>query len=158
MKMPNWCKNDVFIDAEREVLAEVQRLLNYEGKIVSFDGFAPTPEGSDWYSWQIENWGTKWGPVNPEVIEEGDRLVYAFDSAWAPPIGAFVKLTELFPVVVTIAYDEPGSDEGGWVLLKEGITVDEHHGSSRMNTWADDAYYQSEFHELLPHLLTDNKE
>jgi hypothetical protein len=51
----------------------------------------------DWYDFQVNEWGTKWDvePYNPvayEVNLNGDplpenKIVFGFDSAWAPPCG-----------------------------------------------------------------------
>lgn len=36
------------------------------------------------YEWVRENWGTKWGCYDDETIEERNRLVYYFKTAWSP--------------------------------------------------------------------------
>jgi hypothetical protein len=51
----------------------------------------------DWYDFQVNEWGTKWdvepyNPVGYEVNLNGDplpenKIVFGFDSAWAPPCG-----------------------------------------------------------------------
>jgi hypothetical protein len=51
----------------------------------------------DWYDFQVNKWGTKWdvepyNPVGYEVNLNGDplpenKIVFGFDSAWAPPCG-----------------------------------------------------------------------
>src|SRR5688572_12830242 len=40
---------------------------------------------SDWYSWQDENWGMKWGDCNTE-IDWDDPLVLEFWRPWVPPV------------------------------------------------------------------------
>jgi len=54
----------------------------------------------NWYDWRCENWSTKWD-INDfygvRVIEIGDdesEISFGFDSAWAPPIGAYDKFLE----------------------------------------------------------------
>lgn len=44
---------------------------------------------SDWYSWCIENWGTKWNCDAQDWSVEGDRITFWFDSAWSPPIALY---------------------------------------------------------------------
>ena len=69
-----------------------QQLLAFKRELnVKFFGAA------DWYDWCVSNWGTKWdiGADGYEVAIEDGRLTLSFDSAWAPPLGAYEKLTEL---------------------------------------------------------------
>jgi len=48
----------------------------------------------DWYSWRVNNWGTKWD-VNIENWERTENtdgtftFNMSFDSAWSPPIGFY---------------------------------------------------------------------
>ena len=49
-----------------------------------------------WYDWCVNEWGTKWdvgADGNPAQDFPGG-LMLGFDSAWAPPITAYEKLTE----------------------------------------------------------------
>jgi hypothetical protein len=78
----------------------------------------------NWYNWNMANWGTKWdvacsddevgGSTSlDEHMSNGEDqwLVYRFDTAWAPPVVAITKLSELVPhCVVTLSYQE----EQGW--------------------------------------------
>lgn len=47
----------------------------------------------DWYSWSIQNWGTKWNAYNQS--RDGNSI--RFDTAWSTPEPIFRKLAELFP-------------------------------------------------------------
>lgn len=50
----------------------------------------------DWYSWSVENWGTKWNPYN--AAHSGDGSLYTFDTAWSPVSAeVLLKLHEMFP-------------------------------------------------------------
>lgn len=61
----------------------------------------------DWYSWSIDNWGTKWDfgsdskEVEVDVVHEaiGNDLLptidIRFDTAWSPPLKAYQKLESL---------------------------------------------------------------
>ena len=52
---------------------------------------------SDWYSWAVDNWGTKWevceffGVDRQHLNDSLDEstISFSFDSAWSPPIGAY---------------------------------------------------------------------
>ena len=62
----------------------------------------------DWYDWNIANWGTKWDFALENVERQDANTVTAsFDSAWAPPVDAYVKLCAL-GFVVEAMYYEPG--------------------------------------------------
>ena len=73
---------------------------------------------SNWYDWAVENWSTKWD-VN-EIYGEADRthigddkseISFGFDSAWAPPIGAYEKfIDENSNVTIRATYFEGGCD------------------------------------------------
>ncbi len=62
----------------------------------------------DWYDWNIANWGTKWD-FNLENVERQDpnTVTASFESAWAPPTGAYEKLMAL-GFEVEAMYYEPG--------------------------------------------------
>lgn len=54
-----------------------------------------------WYSWSIENWGTKW---NAYEQSEEENLI-CFDTAWSTPFPVIKRLSELFPKVqITLEY------------------------------------------------------
>ena len=86
-----------FGDTEKQRLLEAQEKSNLEKY-----GF------KNWYDWNIANWGTKWD-FNLENIDRPDpnTLTAAFDSAWAPPINAYIKLLAL-GFEIEAMYYEPG--------------------------------------------------
>ena len=68
---------------------------------------------ANWYDWCVANWGTKWDvgldsatDFQPEEIPGG--LVLYFDSAWAPPVGAYEMLVDKFGFSIRAYYYEPG--------------------------------------------------
>lgn len=50
---------------------------------------------TDWYNWQIENWGTKWNAN--ESIDFGNGI--EFNTAWSTPFNLFVSLSKKYPEV-----------------------------------------------------------
>ena len=60
--------------------------------------------GADsWYDWRVNNWSTKWElcefygvdrQYHTEQNEGESTITFGFDSAWAPPIGAYEKFLE----------------------------------------------------------------
>jgi len=51
----------------------------------------------DWYSWSVQNWGTKWDACDVEVEEGEDEVRIFFTTAWDYPQPIFDKLIEMFP-------------------------------------------------------------
>ena len=95
--MPNWCNNTITIQGSTETLKtlweEAQTALRCEdadGNTVEEFGLlsamrpmprelegtiSPSPDGSEcWYSWRVNNWGTKWDIGNDglEFEDNGD--------------------------------------------------------------------------------------
>lgn len=73
----------------------------------------------DWYGWATENWSTKWD-IHEFYGDHCDRnyinddeseISFGFDSAWAPPIGAYDKFIEdNSNVSIRATYYEGGCD------------------------------------------------
>lgn len=130
--MPNWCMNNISITANTKEDAEfLQSLDGLEEGI--FQKLMPMPDclldsnpsedvdsqksqalieetGSpDWWSWRVDNWGTKWdanlGFV--EYVPEQNSLEITADTAWSPPIGLYHYLVDQ-GFDVTATYYEPG--------------------------------------------------
>jgi hypothetical protein len=63
----------------------------------------------NWYDFCVGEWGTKWdigADGNPAQDIPGG-LMLGFESAWAPPVGAYEKLTEM-GFSIRAMYYEPG--------------------------------------------------
>jgi hypothetical protein len=77
--------------------------------------FIPMPEGEDWYSWNISNWGTKWDFGKEEyhdpaeVKQNGDKYEVCVgpNTAWEPPIIFYNHLVKL-GYRIHASYFEPG--------------------------------------------------
>jgi len=67
-----------------------------------------------WYSWNCDNWGTKWGAYSHEERElvghEGEvQLRLRFDTAWSAPTPIFEAIEKRWDLkVVAITIDEGG--------------------------------------------------
>ena len=99
--MPNWCDN--FVTFEHDDSAKVLKLCEAleDGKGLNY--LHPMPKeledttashfgGINWYTWCVEHWGTKWDLTldeTPMIVD--NTLSFNFQSAWAPPIGAYEK-------------------------------------------------------------------
>jgi Ferredoxin-like domain in Api92-like protein len=105
-----------FGDTEKQALLEAQEAEN-----VKKYGY------KNWYDWQIANWGTKWD-FALENFERPDAntVTAAFDSAWAPPIEAYVKLCALGFIIEALYY-EPGMAFCGKFVGDENDYADDYY-------------------------------
>lgn len=125
--MPNWCSNNATFTHEDP--AQIQRLVKAYNADRLFTEFVPTPAEllettapndknvdelvekygyPDWYSFQVNEWGTKWDVQSVDEVEaDGNSVSVFFDSAWAPPIQFYAKMEEQ-GFTVQAYYYEPG--------------------------------------------------
>jgi hypothetical protein len=130
--MPNWCNNNITISGPAETIRQLwddaQNSHRWteivDGKEVEKIGFglleAMAPIG-DWeYETAVDTWGTKWDISDEglEIIEHGDgtaEITGWFDSAWAPPIGAYEKFCDdMDNCEISASYYEMGMDFAGF--------------------------------------------
>lgn len=89
---------------------------------------------NDWYTWALQNWGTKWGAYDSRLIsKEPDdekpqyvRVKIEFQTAWASASEAIQKLSEMFPsflFFLTYADEDCGYNVGK-MKFKEGNLKD----------------------------------
>ena len=100
--MPNWCNNHITITGPNKLIDKIEKT-----------GY------SDWYSWAVDNWGTKWevcefyGVDRQHLNDSLDEstISLSFDSAWSPPIGAYENfLAENENCSLVARYYEGGCD------------------------------------------------
>jgi hypothetical protein len=86
---------------------------------------------STWYDYCINEWGTKWDVGGDGSIDEDtpNGLTLSFDSAWAPPVGAYDKL-EALGFSIRAYYYEPGMAFAG--LYEDGC--DEYYEYGGMSS------------------------
>jgi hypothetical protein len=135
--MPNWCNNSVEIYHEDPAMIERVRKAFNDGallnefipvpeslRIVAGSVGDPVEQKKleedternrqvhgygNWYDFCVNEWGTKWdigADGNPAQDIPGG-LMLGFESAWAPPTGAYEKLTEQ-GFRIRAMYFEPG--------------------------------------------------
>lgn len=72
----------------------------------------------DWYEWCINNWGTKWQPMNVEI----DGQILSFDTAWSPPQPIIEQIGEKFKKLsFEYRYYEPGICLAGLEYWAAGV-------------------------------------
>lgn len=133
--MPNWCNNTVEITHEDPAMIERVRKAFNEGALLN--EFIPCPAelhehespirdpelsqrfmeqygSTDWYNWQVNNWGTKWdiGADGEPAQDIPGGLMLTFDSAWSPPVTAYEKLMDM-GFFIRAYYYEPGMAYAG---------------------------------------------
>jgi hypothetical protein len=114
--MPNWCNNNLTL--EHDDPAMIQRAFDALERGEFLSEFCPIPKElgdaiangsvnealvakygySNWYDYCVNEWGTKWDcgeQGNNDIHPDGRMLHTFFDTAWAPPIGAYEKLEKL---------------------------------------------------------------
>jgi hypothetical protein len=152
--MPNWCNNSATITGPIDILKELEAVQ------LSFQELFPCPQElldttapavyndkdkvkineekfgySDWYSWQVGNWGTKWdlSLQSLDLDDNGDGtgcLHAGFDTAWSPPVEFMKNLYEKYKdrgLNIRMEYFEPGCGFLGIVDTSEGEFIDEYH-------------------------------
>ena len=101
----------------------------------------------NWYDWRVINWGTKWdiSTEGLEFVDNGDgtaAITGWFDSAWSPPIEAYVKFDEQFDnCYITASFFEPGMDFAGFYESDCGVEICEDlHGEYQEGEAASELY------------------
>ena len=128
--MPNWCSNSLVLRHEDPAMVQRAYKAFAEGRFCA--EFVPVPEElqgtsspnrdekqaeallekygyADWYSFQVNEWGTKWDFGSGDGINEvtDQSLTVYFDSAWSPPVVMMARLEEM-GFEVDLMYYEPG--------------------------------------------------
>lgn len=111
--MPNWCSNNVRISGPAPVIDEIKTILKSDDPaLLSWMVPQPKFEGDqDWYSWNVENWGTKWDLCDVYINNESDEdcIEFSCSTAWGPPVTALHTWAETDGrVTFEIDYYEPG--------------------------------------------------
>ena len=73
---------------------------------------------TDWYDWQVNNWGTKWNPSEVYWGETNDFV--SFNTAWSTPFPILLKLSKKFPkakFIIEYADEDFGYNVGTYTLI-----------------------------------------
>lgn len=129
--MPNWCSNRATISGPAPVIAKITEILNQEDSpLLAWMVPEPRYEGDqDWYSWRVNNWGTKWdiSDVYFEHQPEEDQIEFSFGTAWGPCVEAFYTWAKADGrVQFTLNYWEPGMAFVGSVSFDGEYLSDDH--------------------------------
>lgn len=141
--MPNWVTNKVKITKRQN---EILEYIKSEDSDFDFNKIIPMPEtifrgdigrkekeeygDNNWYTWCVNNWGTKWNATEVSVVEGSateDKIIL-FNTAWATPMPIMFALSKKFSdVEFEIAYadEDIGNNCGNITLLNGEVIFDE---------------------------------
>jgi hypothetical protein len=124
----------------------------------SFHSFITLPEGTDkeeyigsdgairgqhantispnhWYTWNINNWQTKWDACDVEVVSSVhaftnnvSTIYVSFTTAWSPPDPIWRAMSEMFPELIFAVWYEEEQGWGGEFTIQNQVITD-------WNTW-----------------------
>ena len=127
--MPNWCNNNITISGPTETIKQLwedAQTAGPDGGFGLLEAMAPIGEWD--YGTAVETWGTKWDISDEglEFTDNGDGTASIqgwFDSAWAPPIGAYERFCDdMDNCEISASYFEPGMDFAGfWHGMEEHL-------------------------------------
>lgn len=109
--MPNWCTNSLTLTGKKEWIDALVKVSETDDKDI-FMHLRPCIEDAEWYSdkwysWNCDNWGTKWDADEVEVGScDGECIDLHFQSAWSPPIALYEYLVENGWEVEAYYYEE----------------------------------------------------
>ena len=148
--MPNWCNNTIKITGNTESIKDLWEAAQTAGPDGDFGLLNAISPIGDWdYGTAVETWGTKWDVSDEglEYTDHGDGTASIsgwFDSAWAPPIGAYEQLAADFDsCIIEASYYEPGMDFAGFWSSEAGEQhLDNLHDEWEKGDDASDLYKQ----------------
>ena len=155
--MPNWVSNRAVISGPAPVIKEITDILNEENPaLLAWMVPEPRYEGDqDWYSWRVNNWGTKWdvSDVYFEHQPEEDRIEFSFSTAWGPCVEAFLTWAQQDGrVEFTLDYWEPGMAFAGRVAWDGEYFTDDHRDAQ-----TDPAGYRELAEEVFGYVEDDEE-
>lgn len=165
--MPNHVTQEVVIFGEDSVLDEVEKFVAGPGKdgekeleTMSFDlnKIIPQPDdifqgsfnedygGRDWYTWNTQNWGTKWNAYShQDTVREPGKIVFKFDTAWSPPHPVIKVLAEKYPQVrIEHAVIDEGWGFAGTIIYEDGELV----GEENIPCSTDSEWFMEFYHRM----------
>lgn len=134
--MPNWCMNSMTVRGPSKQVHDLFDRVKESEDFFNIIKPRPADQEENWYSWNIENWGTKWDAdagdfdINDGEPEQGMSTVYLnFDTAWGPP-GMIVEALTEQGFDVDLWYYEPGMGFAGTYTSFDGNDHYEFEGKT----------------------------
>jgi hypothetical protein len=131
--MPNHCTNTLIITGPDHDRLRFWQAIQDENEPNEkrLADLMPMPDGltgpdGGWYSWALENWGTKWGDYDHYIAIFGtDYIELGYMTAWGPFEDNFWRhVSSLYPTLnFVVSYDEPGMAFCGASKYHNGETI-----------------------------------
>ncbi len=140
--MPNWCTNELTIEAAPETLEIIRSFVGSEEQAFDFENIIPMPAhiyrdtvgreeleryaNINWYDWCWAHWNTKWNAEEVEVYasEVRNTLSYSFETAWSPCDPVIKEFASLFPMAkIDYRFFEEGVGFCGQRIFENGTIV-----------------------------------
>ena len=81
----------------------------------------------DWYSWNIDNWGTKWDAFDVEIDRHDDYVSIHFHTAWSPAVPVALAMQEQHPELdIQMYFEEPGMSFQGEVTSDGNVYYEDY--------------------------------
>jgi hypothetical protein len=121
--MPNWCNNFLKVSGDVHELNKFKELtlvkpekgddLNFTMEVLyptPADLLAESGANPGWYSWRVDNWGTKWDVAESCIgLNTDTYLEISYDTAWGPNSAFIQYAAKAFPTLsFSLAFEEPG--------------------------------------------------
>ncbi len=120
-------ERDKEVEELKKQVSSIESKGEKEGSKFDFENIIPMPPeviasfdqpGADplWYSWSIDNWGTKW---NAYEIESDGYDTWVFQTTWAHPTPIIESLSKKYPsLIFKVAYadEDIGSNLGAYQM------------------------------------------
>jgi hypothetical protein len=117
------------------LLPTPQELVETPAKFHSVDDYSDREKlnmemygAINWYSWNILNWGTKWGDVDTELISTSEtHLKYETSFAWSLPFCGIETISRQYPNLIfhfENVWETSGAFEGE-ITWQNGIIIDD---------------------------------
>jgi len=151
--MPNHCQNALLVEGPK---VELNRFFNScireessgssERKLpefyIDFNRLVPLAEDATNHDRSF-HWSTKWNSYDcnqlflPPHIQ--NKVLFTFNTAWAPPLGVFLKGSRLYPnLSFSLMYFETGNGLAGIYKFKNNNIIYENDDSPEMQQLCND--------------------
>lgn len=82
---------------------------------------------TNWYDWNVSNFGTKWADCYSRLVEEEEnKLVYAFETAWVSAARMAEKISREYQVDVKLNHFSIENWEEGNLKFEKGKCMEEY--------------------------------
>lgn len=133
--MPNDVANTVIITGDSATLRHFWKIAttdvtNPEDHRFLYENLYPLPadQENNWYQWQCDQWGNKWGAYNMSEINvdpENGKIEIYYETAWSISDPFWKKVTSDFKIKVKNYYHDEGSCFCGVSTYEDGMITKE---------------------------------